>query len=147
MEKWKHDVIANKPPFLEMSKRQRLLLHGTLYHKLDVIRRIESGALSQVTAAEELKCSPSAISKLLKTKHNLLAFCAANPGGIIHHKAKYQQLEHDISRWIDSINGLFTQLHFGVGMRMIQHFARRTAVKMGLKEFDPESGGCFSRFC
>ena len=72
MEKWKHDVIANKPPFLEMSKRQRLLLHGTLYHKLDVIRRIESGALSQLTAAEELKCSPSAMSKLLKTKHNLL---------------------------------------------------------------------------
>jgi hypothetical protein len=150
MEKWKHDIIARKPPFKELSKRHQVLLHGTLYHKLDVVRRIEGGTLTRADAARELGCSQSAIYKLMRSKDNILAFCSANPGGIIHQKAKYpkyQQLEHEIARWVDGINGLFSQLHFGVGMRMIQHYAKQAAERMGLKDFDAESGGWFSRFC
>ena len=60
---------------------------------------------------------------------------------------KYQQFEQEVVRWIDSYCGLFATLHFGLGMRMIQHYARNLAREMNYHDFNPESGGWFGRFC
>ena len=125
-----YTAIATSPSYGDLSKRHKKLLHGSLFHKLDVIHRIDAGSLTKVEAAKELGCTPPAITKLMSSRASIQAFCRANPGAMVNKKAKipkYQQLEEEVARWVESCNSLFSTIHFGLGMRMIQHYAGRVA--------------------
>ena len=137
--------------FVDLSVRHQKLLRGTLWHKLDVLQRIDNGSLRVNDAAKELNCSPSAVSLLCRPsqREKLGAFVQKYPGSAIHRRmkrAKYEELEQELVQWIEKIQNLFDQLHFGVGMRMIQHYATKLAQEKGYSDFSQDSGW-FTRFC
>lgn len=141
-------TISN-PTFSSLSKSQQDKLRGSLYHKLDVLDRLERKKISQVDAHLELGVSESAVSQLKRNKAKIRFFVQQHPGAAVKKKArqpKYDQLEVEVVQWIKKMSGLFHQLHFGVGMRMIQAYATQTATALKFKTFKADSGW-YSRFC
>ena len=49
----------------QLKKQERERLQGSLFHKLDVIRRLENGSIRKIDAARELGLHPANITHLL----------------------------------------------------------------------------------